>query len=204
MEYKAIIFDMDGVIFDSERAVLRGWQELSEKYGFPDVEIPYLRCCGVNAAASRQIFLDYYGEDFPYDRYCAEQSRNYHARYDGGRLPVKPGIGKGAAIEYRFEPSSADGERELVLQFLPDFALWPGLTLGVDVSFDGGKPQFAAVPGSDSNLGEFDRVRNCAVQDNFIRVALPVPAGARSVQIVASAPGAVIDRVGIRECQTSR
>ena len=92
MEFDAVIFDMDGVVFDSERAVLRGWQELSEKYGFPDVEIPYMRCCGVNAAASRQIFLDFYGEDFPYDAYCAEQSRNYHARYDGGNLPMKPGI----------------------------------------------------------------------------------------------------------------
>ncbi len=92
MEYKAVIFDMDGVIFDSERAVLRCWKELSAKYGFPDVEIPYMRCVGVNAAVSRQIFLDFYGADFPYDRYCAEVSGTYHARYDGGRLPMKPGI----------------------------------------------------------------------------------------------------------------
>lgn len=92
MDYKAIIFDMDGVIFDSERAVLRCWQELSARYGFARVEVPYMRCVGVNAAVSRQIFLDFYGADFPYDRYSGEVSRNYHARYDGGRLPMKPGI----------------------------------------------------------------------------------------------------------------
>ncbi len=89
---KTIIFDMDGVIFDSERAVFNGWLELAEKYGFRDLEIPYRKCIGVNAAASRQIFLDFYGEAFPYDFYCKEQSRNYHAKYDNGRLPLKKGV----------------------------------------------------------------------------------------------------------------
>ena len=89
---KAVIFDMDGVIFDSERAVFRCWKALSEKYGFSDLETPYRRCIGVNAAATREIFLSFYGGDFPYDAYQAEVSRDYHARYDGGRLPLKPGI----------------------------------------------------------------------------------------------------------------
>lgn len=88
----AVIFDMDGVIFDSERAVYAGWQELAQKYGFQKLEIPYRKCIGVNAAAARQIFLDFYGEDFPYDAYCKEQSQNYHAKYDNGRLPMKKGV----------------------------------------------------------------------------------------------------------------
>ena len=89
---KAVIFDMDGVIFDSERAVYNGWKELSEKYGFENLDIPYMKCIGVNAASSRQIFLDYYGEDFPYDKYKDEQSKNYHEKYDGGKLPLKKGV----------------------------------------------------------------------------------------------------------------
>ena len=31
--YNAVVFDMDGVIFDSERAVMNCWLELAEKYG---------------------------------------------------------------------------------------------------------------------------------------------------------------------------
>ena len=89
---QAVIFDMDGVIFDSERAVFNGWLELSEKYGFADLEIPYRQCIGVNAARSREIFLAFYGRDFPYDAYAREQSENYHRKYDGGRLPLKPGV----------------------------------------------------------------------------------------------------------------
>ena len=89
---KAVIFDMDGVIFDSEQAVYNGWKELSQKYGFENLDIPYMKCIGVNAASSRRIFLDYYGEDFPYDKYKDEQSKNYHEKYDGGRLPLKKGV----------------------------------------------------------------------------------------------------------------
>lgn len=89
---KTVIFDMDGVIFDSERAVFQGWQELAEKYGFRNLEIPYRRCIGVNAAAAKKIFLDFYGEDFPYDAYRREQSQRYHAKYDNGRLPLKKGV----------------------------------------------------------------------------------------------------------------
>lgn len=91
-----------------------------------------------------------------------------------------------------------------VLQFLPDFALWPGLKLGVNVSFDGSKPVYVAVPKSDSNIGEFDLVRNRAVQDNFIRVEVPVPCGAKSFKIVATDPGVVIDHVGARYNEPAR
>ena len=111
-------------------------------------------------------------------------------------LPVKPGVGKGAAVE--FSLTGSNPVRKLVLQFLPDFALWPGLKLGVEVAFDGGEAQYVEVPGGDSNTGEFDKIRNMAVQDNFVRVEVPVPAGAKCFKVVATDPGVVIDRVGIR------
>ena len=65
---------------------------ISEKYGFPDLEIPYMKCIGVNAPTCRQIFLDYYGEDFPYDEYCDERRQNFRKKYSHGRLPLKPGV----------------------------------------------------------------------------------------------------------------
>lgn len=92
MNRKAVIFDMDGVIFDSERLVLEGWLALGKKYGITDIDKVFPKCIGVNAVASKQIFLDYYGEDFPYDTYKQETSADYHDKYDGGRLPMKPGI----------------------------------------------------------------------------------------------------------------
>ena len=89
---KAVIFDMDGVIFDSERAVYALWCEMAEKYGFENVDVPYYKSIGTNKEMTRKIFLDFYGEDFPYDHYQKEQSENYHSRYDGGKLPLKKGV----------------------------------------------------------------------------------------------------------------
>lgn len=87
-----IIFDMDGVIFDSEKAVFGLWKELSVKYGFPDIEEVYRRTVGVNSNSTRKIFFNHYGPDFPFDKYLQEESQMYHSRYDNGRLPLKPHI----------------------------------------------------------------------------------------------------------------
>ena len=114
--------------------------------------------------------------------------------------PVKPGVAQGSTLDYTLttnhQPPTTN--HELVLQFLPDFALWPGLKLGVNVQFDNGETQYVEVPKSNSNLGEHDRVRNMAVQDNFIRVSVPIPADAKAFKIIATDPGVVIDRVGVR------
>ncbi len=57
-----------------------------------DLDTAYRKCIGVNSAMCRQIFMAHFGADFPYDDYTAEVSRKYHARYDHGRLPLKPGV----------------------------------------------------------------------------------------------------------------
>ena len=38
MKYKAVIFDMDGVIFDSERLSLACWEETAKKFGLTGIE----------------------------------------------------------------------------------------------------------------------------------------------------------------------
>ena len=92
MKYKAVVFDMDGVIFDSERLVLACWTEVAESMGIKDMDKVFYKCIGVNMAQSKEITMNYYGPDFPYDTFRAEASRLYHERFDDGRLPMKPGV----------------------------------------------------------------------------------------------------------------
>ena len=86
----AVVFDMDGVIFDSERAVLAVWQELAAELGLGEIEAVFRRCIGTNKARTREIL----GETFPaldFAAFDAETRRRFQAKWGGGRLPVKPG-----------------------------------------------------------------------------------------------------------------
>ncbi len=86
----AVVFDMDGVIFDSERAVLAVWQELAAELGLGEIEAVFRRCIGTNKARTREIL----GETFPaldFAVFDTETRRRFQAKWGGGRLPVKPG-----------------------------------------------------------------------------------------------------------------
>ena len=90
-EQTAVLFDMDGVIFDSERAQMAVWFALAEEAGLPDMERVYHRCIGVTVEATGAILKEEYGADFPWEDFRRRTNAAYRARYAGGRLPLKEG-----------------------------------------------------------------------------------------------------------------
>lgn len=92
MQYQAVVFDMDGVIFDTERLVIEFWKEVAKKHNIPNIEHTCIQCLGTNRVRTREIFLENYGADFPFDPYRAEVTELFNTHYKGVPLPTKPGI----------------------------------------------------------------------------------------------------------------
>ncbi len=87
----AVIFDMDGTIFDTERLVLDCWEQVGERHGIPGIREVFMRCIGTNKVRTEEIVHERYGKDFPYQKFSEESSVLFHEMTDEAGIPVKSG-----------------------------------------------------------------------------------------------------------------
>lgn len=89
---KAVVFDMDGVLFDTERLCMDSWVAVAAERGIPDMEKVFPLCIGRNMTDSEQIIRDRYGEDFPYEHFRREASQWFWREIEEHGQPMKPGV----------------------------------------------------------------------------------------------------------------
>lgn len=89
---EAVIFDMDGVIFDSERAVIECWKIVAQQEGVPDIEEHCRRALGINAEATRKLWYEMYGDKFPYEELAAKRRALVQQMFERGEVAIKPGV----------------------------------------------------------------------------------------------------------------
>ena len=91
---KAVVFDMDGVIFDSEKLYRKHWMITGREYGIPEDEMEDL--CNHIAGATRQhnerLLKEHFGEDFDYDTFRAKTMDRMDAEIARNGLDMKPGV----------------------------------------------------------------------------------------------------------------
>ena len=125
-DFEAVVFDMDGVIFDSEKLVLRAWKEVAKKYHIPDIETICMECLGLNQTASYEKFCEKYGKDFPYEEYKKETRALFFGPFYGEHLPIKPGTEElltFLADNHKKIALASSTRRELVVKELTDAGL---------------------------------------------------------------------------------
>ncbi len=89
---RTVIFDMDGVLFDTERLCQDSWIVVAGERGLPGMEEVFPRCIGLNANDSRQVVLDAYGRDFDYEGFRKRASQWFWEYVEENGLPMKPGV----------------------------------------------------------------------------------------------------------------
>ena len=63
---KGAIFDMDGLMFDSERLVYEIWQEMMDEQGFEYNLDIFKKTIGLRTDRAEQFYSELYGERFCY------------------------------------------------------------------------------------------------------------------------------------------
>lgn len=89
---KAVVFDMDGLMFDTEKIGIRTWNTLSEELGYPKLHNLIYTCFGTNHNFKRKYFAEVLGEDFPYDEFCKREVEITGATLKEEGVPHKTGL----------------------------------------------------------------------------------------------------------------
>ena len=71
----AIIFDVDGLLLDTERIAREGWRRAMSERGFTLTDEFYLNLVGRTQLASKPILLTKYGADFPFEEVYADRGQ---------------------------------------------------------------------------------------------------------------------------------
>ncbi len=94
MKIKAIVFDMDGVIFDSEKLYRKHWMITGAEYGIPEDTMREL--CNLIAGATKErnekLMKSRFGEDFDYMTFREKTMSRMDQDILENGVELKPGV----------------------------------------------------------------------------------------------------------------
>lgn len=89
---RAVVFDMDGVLFDTERLCMDMWAKVADARGLSGmIQVGY-DSIGRNENDTRALALAAFGADFDFEDFRAEVARLCHNYMQQQGIPVKKGV----------------------------------------------------------------------------------------------------------------
>lgn len=89
---KAVIFDMDGILIDTERISFNAFKEVLSGYNYKMDEQFYLTMIGRNTKSIKELMLKEYGSDFPFEEVYDKKVKIAVDTIDRDGVIVKPGV----------------------------------------------------------------------------------------------------------------
>lgn len=91
MVIKAVIFDMDGVIFDTEREYLNEWIMLFNEYGYKMEDNLYIPLMGTGRDNIKKTFKEHFGQDLPIEEMYIKKDKMLIEAVDKNKIALKEG-----------------------------------------------------------------------------------------------------------------
>ena len=89
---KLMIFDMDGLMFDTEALGFRAYEECGKERGL-DTDFPfYLNMIGLDERDTCKAYRERYGENFDAETFYAAVGQRINDIADREGIPIKPGL----------------------------------------------------------------------------------------------------------------
>jgi len=88
---EAVLFDLDGLLIDTERMVMAAFREVLGEMALPFEEALFARLMGLTSQDSTRILESVFGTDFPLEAFRARTSRCYEAAVREQGIPLRPG-----------------------------------------------------------------------------------------------------------------
>lgn len=89
---KGAVFDMDGLMFDSERLVYETWQHMLDELGFEYSLDIFKNTIGLRADKTEQYYKKLYGEAFDYKTLKNRSRQLFYDRIEREGVPIKEGL----------------------------------------------------------------------------------------------------------------
>ncbi|MFL0269297.1 HAD family hydrolase [Candidatus Clostridium radicumherbarum] len=91
-QVELIIFDMDGLMFDTEKISYIGWKEAAIKYNYEIDEGLFQKTLGANLIRTKEIYLNFFGEKFPFEEIKNERVKIAEDIIKTKGIPIKRGL----------------------------------------------------------------------------------------------------------------